>query len=135
MESSRTSTRQAPVRLQVRFGCEAVMYSCVLFFVTKPRSRIFTGIVGAGGNVGAVCFSVAFRQTDYTSAFVIMGAIIMGSSLFSVLVNIKGHAGLICGKDANTDKECKRVVPEPTVDGQGESSSEEDAESAAVPDR
>jgi hypothetical protein len=48
-----------------------------------------------------VCFGLGFRQLapDADSAFAIMGATVLGCSVLSALVNIKGHRGLLCGKD------------------------------------
>ena len=46
---------------------------------------------------------MGFRQLDYKQAFVVMGCKILGSSVLSVLINIKGHSGLLWGKDALPD--------------------------------
>jgi hypothetical protein len=46
---------------------------------------------------------MGFRQLDYESAFVIMGATIMGSAP-SVFINIKGHRGLFWGGDTIVEK-------------------------------
>ena len=47
-----------------------------------------------------------FRQyaPDYKPPFMIMGFTIIGSSLLSLLIRIKGHAGLICGQDSEEVK-------------------------------
>jgi NNP family nitrate/nitrite transporter-like MFS transporter len=58
---------------------------------TRRALDPFLNIVGAGGNSGAVGFGMGFRQLDYESAFVIMGAFIMGSAVLSIFINIKGH--------------------------------------------
>jgi NNP family nitrate/nitrite transporter-like MFS transporter len=68
------------------------------------------GIVGAGGNVGAVAFGMAFRQLDYATAFTIMGACILGSSVLSVFIKIEGHSGLLWGEEDNVDKETGKIV-------------------------
>jgi hypothetical protein len=48
-----------------------------------------------------VSLGSAFRQLapEYAPAFVIMGAVVLGSSALTALVNIKGHAALFYGKD------------------------------------
>lgn len=68
-------------------------------YVDPPSTGSIAGIVGAGGNTGAVGFGLGFRQLEYKAAFYIMGFTIIISSVLSVFIRIKGHAGLICGKD------------------------------------
>ncbi len=68
-------------------------------YVDPPTTGAIAGIVGAGGNTGAVCFSIGFRQLNYANAFAIMGFATLASAFFSVFVLIKGHAGMFCGKD------------------------------------
>jgi len=71
-------------------------------YVNPPVTGSIAGIVGAGGNTGAVGFGMAFRQfaPDYKPPFMIMGATIIGSAVLSLFIRIKGHAGLICGQDS-----------------------------------
>ena len=69
-------------------------------YVDPPVTGSIAGIIGAGGNTGAVCFGLGFRQLDYKKAFVLMGSTIIASSALSLLVFIKGHAGLIVGQDS-----------------------------------
>mmetsp|Transcript_10117 Transcript_10117/g.21850 ORF Transcript_10117/g.21850 Transcript_10117/m.21850 type:complete len:131 (+) Transcript_10117:2-394(+) len=71
-------------------------------YVNPPVTGSIAGIVGAGGNTGAVGFGMAFRQfaPDYKPPFMIMGATIIGSAILSLFIRIKGHAGLICGQDS-----------------------------------
>lgn len=58
------------------------------------------GVVGAGGNVGGICFSYLFRTFSYEQAFIWMGWWVVGSSLLSFFILIRGHAGLTCGRDS-----------------------------------
>ena len=54
-----------------------------------------SGIVGAGGNAGAVIFSILFRQlVDYRTAFFWMGVSTAVMSLLSSFVWIRGYEGL-----------------------------------------
>lgn len=69
-------------------------------YVDPPVTGSIAGIIGAGGNTGAVCFGMGFRQLNYKKAFVLMGSTIIASSALSLLVFIKGHAGLIMGQDS-----------------------------------
>ena len=75
-------------------------------YVNPPATGSIAGIVGAGGNVGAVCFGLAFRQMEEIKhAFFIMGGVILLSSALSAVVNIKGHAGLFTGQDSEAVKD------------------------------
>ena len=68
-------------------------------YVDPPNTGSIAGIIGAGGNTGAVCFGLGFRNLEVKPAFYIMGFSIIASSLLSVFVFLPGHAGLVCGKD------------------------------------
>ena len=61
----------------------------------NPVTGSIAGIVGAGGNSGAVACGMCFRELDYKDAFIIMGFCILGSSLLSPLVRILGQSSLI----------------------------------------
>ena len=52
------------------------------------------GIIGAGGNAGAVIFSIVFQQLPYRDAFFWMGASTTCMSILSTLIWIKGYEGL-----------------------------------------
>jgi NNP family nitrate/nitrite transporter-like MFS transporter len=70
-------------------------------YVDPPATGSISGIVGAGGNVGAACFLLGFRQLapKYAPAFVIMGAVVLASSVLTAFINIKGYGTLFYGKD------------------------------------
>jgi NNP family nitrate/nitrite transporter-like MFS transporter len=68
------------------------------------------GIVGAGGNVGAVAFGLGFRELNYENAFFIMGISILSSSLLSIFLRIDGHSGLLWGEDKNVDPETGNIL-------------------------
>ena len=84
-------------------------------YVDPPSTGSIAGIVGAGGNTGAVCFGLGFRQLDYKDAFMIMGFSILGSSLLSVFINIKGHSALFWGEDAVPPASSKSAAAAKTV--------------------
>lgn len=68
-------------------------------YINPQYTGSVSGIVGAGGNVGAVCFGLCFRNLpDYRTAFTIMGTAVITSSILSALIFIKGQTGLLCGK-------------------------------------
>jgi NNP family nitrate/nitrite transporter-like MFS transporter len=74
-------------------------------YVNPPATGSIAGIVGAGGNCGAVAFGLCFRQLDKIStAFNIMGFSILGSCLLTFLVVIKGHRSILGGEDSEATK-------------------------------
>mmetsp|Transcript_16086 Transcript_16086/g.32574 ORF Transcript_16086/g.32574 Transcript_16086/m.32574 type:complete len:520 (-) Transcript_16086:75-1634(-) len=73
-------------------------------YVDPPATGSIAGIVGAGGNTGAVAFGFGFLSMSYKDAFILMGSIILGTSLLSVFILIKGQSGLLFGKAATPTK-------------------------------
>merc|ERR1712174_35164 len=69
-------------------------------YVDPPATGSIAGIVGAGGNCGAVGFGLGFRQLGYVKAFTLMGCTILGSGFLSLLVCIKGHRSILGGQDS-----------------------------------
>lgn len=80
-------------------------------YIDPPNTGSIAGIVGAGGNTGAVGFGLAFRQLPYQDAFIIMGITILASCVLSPLISIKNHAGMICGKDSQPASKQTLSVP------------------------
>jgi NNP family nitrate/nitrite transporter-like MFS transporter len=102
-------------------------------YVDPPSTGSIAGIVGAGGNTGAVGFGLGFRQLPkYKSAFLLMGFTILGSSVLGILINIKGHASLLWGSDDVSPKDQALAVPEPDEDAKAEVNAEP-ATSRAAP--
>mmetsp|Transcript_30890 Transcript_30890/g.55997 ORF Transcript_30890/g.55997 Transcript_30890/m.55997 type:complete len:514 (-) Transcript_30890:311-1852(-) len=85
-------------------------------YVDPPSTGSISGIVGAGGNTGAVLFGLGFRQLSYKNAFLLMGFVILGSSLSSIFLIIKGHRGLFFGTDSPENKAQSLAVPEPDAE-------------------
>mmetsp|Transcript_3240 Transcript_3240/g.4896 ORF Transcript_3240/g.4896 Transcript_3240/m.4896 type:complete len:475 (+) Transcript_3240:131-1555(+) len=74
-------------------------------YINPPATGSISGIVGAGGNVGAVCFGLCFRQLDsIETAFNIMGFTIFGAAASTVLISIRGHRGILHGKDSEVTR-------------------------------
>lgn len=78
----------------------------------EPHTGSVTGIVGAGGNVGAVCFSLAFRfMADAKNSLMIMGGVALVSALLSAFIQIEGHESTLFSPfnapndSADTDEE------------------------------
>jgi NNP family nitrate/nitrite transporter-like MFS transporter len=111
---ARTDTLAGAVIVLVLFSllvqaAEGASYGIVPY-VDPINMGSVTGIVGAGGNLGAVCFGLAFRNLEYEKAFVIMGCTIIASSFLSVFIHIKGHSGLLSGEDRIVDKETGEII-------------------------
>ena len=101
-------------------SAEGTSYGIVPY-VDPPSTGSITGIVGAGGNSGAVGFGMGFRQLEYEDAFIIMGCTILGSAGLSVLINIKGYSAMLWGKDEIVDKQTGALaVPAPDADAKAE---------------
>jgi MFS transporter, NNP family, nitrate/nitrite transporter len=64
-------------------------------YIDPPHTGTVTGIVGAGGNVGAVAFGLAFRQLEDRKALTIMGIAIMISSILPLIMVINGQDSVI----------------------------------------
>ena len=58
-------------------------------YIDPPNTGSISGIIGAGGNVGAVAFGMVFRELDYASAFIIMGIAVLVSGFLSFLIKIE----------------------------------------------
>jgi NNP family nitrate/nitrite transporter-like MFS transporter len=89
-------------------------------YVDPSSTGSIAGIVGAGGNTGAVGFGLAFRQlADDKDAFIVMGATILASSFLTLFIVLKGHAGILFGEDGPQAQKAAQtlVVPEPDAGG------------------
>mmetsp|Transcript_32089 Transcript_32089/g.76682 ORF Transcript_32089/g.76682 Transcript_32089/m.76682 type:complete len:492 (+) Transcript_32089:163-1638(+) len=69
-------------------------------YVNPPVTGSISGVVGAGGNCGAVGFGLGFRQLETKQAFTLMASTIIASGALTFLICIKGHRGLITGQDS-----------------------------------
>jgi NNP family nitrate/nitrite transporter-like MFS transporter len=110
-----TNSLGAAITVMVFFSlfvqaAEGTSYGIVPY-VDPPVTGVLSGIIGAGGNTGAVCFGLGFRNLAYKDAFTLMGWTIIGSSALSLVIFIKGHAGLVCGKDAPKEETETLEVP------------------------
>ena len=74
-------------------GAEGSTFGIVPYLNPSVTGTV-AGLVGAGGNAGAIVFSIMFRQMEYRNAFFYMGASTAVVSLLSNFVWIKGYEGL-----------------------------------------
>jgi NNP family nitrate/nitrite transporter-like MFS transporter len=79
-------------------SAEGAIYGIVPY-VSKMYTGSVAGFVGSGGNVGSVVYGLGFRSLPYETGFLIMGCIVIMSSLLSFFINIPCHAGLLWGED------------------------------------
>jgi len=117
---AQTNSLGAAIAVMIFFSlfvqaAEGTSYGIVPY-VDPPATGSISGIVGAGGNTGAVCFGLGFRNLEYKTAFMLMGFTILGLSLLSLIIFIKGHAGLICGEDAIKDEPSPTILAVPIKD-------------------
>jgi MFS transporter, NNP family, nitrate/nitrite transporter len=82
-------------------------------YVNPAITGSVSGIVGAGGNIGAVGFGLGFRQLPYNTAFKIMGFTIFGGALSTLLVNIKGCSTFFGGVDLYDNAEYGKTLEIP----------------------
>jgi len=74
-------------------GAEGSTFGIVPY-LNPDLTGTVAGIIGAGGNAGAVVFSIIFQKLPYRDAFFWMGASTTCMSVLSTLVWIKGYEGL-----------------------------------------
>ena len=87
-------------------AAEGTTYAIVPYVAPKALGSV-AGVVGAGGNVGAVVWGLMFMFGDSgKTGYRNLGIIIMCSALLSVFIRIKG-AGSIFGNDDQTEDEDK----------------------------
>jgi NNP family nitrate/nitrite transporter-like MFS transporter len=82
-------------------------------YVLPEQTGSVAGWVGAGGNVGGVCFSLLFRSFDYYTCFLTMGAIVFSSSVLTIFISIPGHRGVFFGHDSPVVYEHRRLAKLP----------------------
>jgi nitrate/nitrite transporter NarK len=68
-------------------------------YVDSPNTGSVAGIVGAGGNVGAVILGLLFMNYEYGLAMEYMGWFTIGMGLLTPLIVIKGSKGILFGHD------------------------------------
>mmetsp|Transcript_27978 Transcript_27978/g.39404 ORF Transcript_27978/g.39404 Transcript_27978/m.39404 type:complete len:178 (-) Transcript_27978:79-612(-) len=74
-------------------------------YVDPPTTGSISGIVGTGGNSGAVCFGLCFRQLPkLQTAFKIMEFSIVEAAALTFLISIKNHRTMLGGGDSEATK-------------------------------
>ena len=95
---SRAGTLTGAIASLVVFSifCQAAEGSTfgIVPYLNPSLTGTVAGIIGAGGNAGAVVFSVIFKDNEYRTAFFYMGLATISMSVLSNFVWIKGYQGL-----------------------------------------
>ena len=101
-------------------------------YVNPIATGSISGIVGAGGNSGAVAFGLCFRQlSKISTAFNIMGFSILGSAgVLTFLISIKGHRSILGGVDTDAIKAAWQRSGTATLAVPGEKDFDENEEEA-----
>ena len=95
---------------------EGATYSVVPFINRKAIGSV-SGIVGAGGNAGAVAAGFLFKSEDlsYPEALTIIGMIVVGVSVLSLLVRFSSHAERTARKEMEEALASKEIAAEPVA--------------------
>jgi NNP family nitrate/nitrite transporter-like MFS transporter len=111
-------------------AAEGATYGIVPY-VNPAATGSISGIVGAGGNSGAVAFGLCFRQlSKISTAFNIMGFSILGSAVLTFLISIKGHRSILGGEDTEAIKAAWQRSGTATLAVPGEKDFDENEEEA-----
>jgi nitrate/nitrite transporter NarK len=92
------------------------MGSCfgIVPYVDAPNTGTIAGIVGAGGNVGAILFLRVWKiHLDY-AAFSFMASFCFVSAGLTLVLVIKGYRGILFGKEREGTKR-SLVIPNPSL--------------------
>ena len=105
---SRMETLASAIVMLVAFSIfvqasEGSTYAIVPY-VNPAATGAVTGVVGAGGNMGAVCWGMVFLFSgmDASDCFMTIGCIVIGVSMLSPLIMVKGpYGGIFCNPRQN----------------------------------
>mmetsp|Transcript_31471 Transcript_31471/g.63933 ORF Transcript_31471/g.63933 Transcript_31471/m.63933 type:complete len:489 (+) Transcript_31471:491-1957(+) len=100
---SRMETVASAVPMLICFSvfvqsAEGTTYAIVPSVVPEAKGAV-TGVVGAGGNMGAVCWGLIFLFSGFTPSdcYMTIGFIVMGLSLLTPLIFLKGNHDSVFG--------------------------------------
>jgi len=95
---------------------EGATYS-VVPFVNKKALGAVAGVVGAGGNAGAVAAGFLFKSAlDWRTALLVLGAVVVGCSFTALLVRFSPEAETEANRAYQTALSQKQRDPEPQLE-------------------
>ncbi len=118
MVFSRATTIAMAIPAMIGFGIfmkmsEGATYS-VVPFVNKKALGSVSGIVGAGGNAGAVAAGFMFKRLDYPTALLYLGGIVAVASLLAFAVRFSAETEVEVSRDfAEADEQRRRSSSSP----------------------
>jgi len=90
-------------------GAEGSTYGIVPY-VNPVAPGAVAGIVGAGGPTGAIAFGMGFLFLSNTQhSFFLMGGLVILSAISCLLINIKGHGGILLKPDKTLPSQSLQV--------------------------
>lgn len=112
---SRVSSLYPSLAVMVVFSIlvQMSMGTCyaIVPFVDGHNTGSVAGIVGAGGNVGAIILGNIFRSHSYEYAVEYMGWFAVVLAFLTPLIVIKGYRGILFGKDDDRAQRLTLMVP------------------------
>jgi MFS transporter, NNP family, nitrate/nitrite transporter len=84
-------------------------------YVDPTTTGSISGIVGAGGNIGAVGFGLGFRSLDARVAFKVMGFTIFAAAASCMMLKIKGCSTFWGGVDLYDNEEVTKTLEVPEM--------------------
>ena len=89
----------------------------VVPFINKKALGAVAGIVGAGGNAGAVAAGFLFKSAlDWQTALLVLGAVVVACSFTTLLVRFSPEAETEASKAYQIALSQKRPTPEPQLE-------------------
>jgi len=71
-------------------------------YIDPKATGSVTGIIGAGGNIGAVCFGLVFKYLGDDYGFDIMGGVTLFAAFLTLFFSIPGQSSFLCGVKGGT---------------------------------
>jgi len=99
-------------------------------YIDSKRSGSVSGIIGAGGNVGAVIFGLCFQRLEARHALLTMGCLIIASATLSSFVFIQGQNSLFFGIQEPLEKDSQSYTGDSKTDVESDGSPRKSPNSA-----
>jgi NNP family nitrate/nitrite transporter-like MFS transporter len=81
-------------------AAEGSTFGIVPYIGNNQITGSIAGLVGAGGNIGGISFSImCLYFPSYRNAFMWMGCAVLASALWTLFMEIRGHRALLTGED------------------------------------